>query len=163
MPNVDAFAGNGFLRSEKMIEIAQPILIVSGERNARNLGFAPHGAGRNLSRAGHRQTLPRDVPDEEIVRIKTAGLDVRFFCPDLDVPELPSAYKDAASVRRDIERFGLCEIVEEIMPYGCVMGGDFDRNAPWKRKAREKEAGANAAAALAVEEEQVDDGPQPSW
>lgn len=134
------------------LNMAQPVLIVRGTRNDRNLGFAPHGAGRNMSRTAHRKLYPKDMPDEEIVRLETAGIDARFFCPDVDVTELPSAYKDAASVRRDMEHFGLCEVVEEIAPYGCVMGGDFEKNAPWKRKRAEKLA-AREAAALEDDEE----------
>ena len=115
------------------LNMAEPILIVRGTRNERNLGFAPHGAGRNTSRTAHLRTLG-DTPHDEILRRETVGIDARFFSPDIDVTELPSAYKNAQSVIRDIEHFGLCEIVEKIEPYGCVMGGDFEMHAPWKRK-----------------------------
>ena len=108
---------------------------------------------RPESRTAHRKLYPKDMPDEEIVRLETAGIDARFFCPDVDVTELPSAYKDAASVRRDMEHFGLCEVVEEIAPYGCVMGGDFEKNAPWKRKRAEKLAAREAAAAMDDDED----------
>jgi RNA-splicing ligase RtcB len=115
------------------LNMAEPILIVRGTRNDQNLGFAPHGAGRNTSRTAHLKALG-DTPHDEILRRETIGIDARFFSPDIDVTELPSAYKNADSVIRDIEHFGLCEIVEKIEPHGCVMGGDFDKNAPWKRK-----------------------------
>jgi hypothetical protein len=30
--------------------------------------------------------------------------------------------------------FNLAEVVDEIMPYGCIMAGDVAKNAPWKKK-----------------------------
>jgi hypothetical protein len=35
----------------------------------------------------------------EIFEEKTKGLDVRFFSNEIDITELPSAYKNAATVR----------------------------------------------------------------
>lgn len=128
---------NGFLPDTEGVQIvpmnmAQPILLVSGERNATNLGFAPHGAGRNLSRTQHRRAKAGKT-DAEIFAEETAGLDIRFFCNRIDVSELPSAYKDADSVQRDMERFGLAQVVERIRPYGSVMAGDIEADAPWKK------------------------------
>jgi hypothetical protein len=37
-------------------------------------------------------------------------------------------------VKRQIAEFGLAEIVEEIAPIGCIMAGDWQRNAPWRRR-----------------------------
>jgi len=119
------------------LNMAQPILIVEGERNSLNMGFAPHGAGRNTSRSAHLRSIG-DEPHSEVMKRETAGIDARFFSPDIDITELPSAYKNAESVVRDIEHFGLCRVVERIQPYGCIMGGDFEANAPWKRKKMEK-------------------------
>ena len=45
---------------------------------------------------------------------QTTGIDVRFFCGIPDVSELPGAYKNAATVRRQIEQYGLAEIVDQI-------------------------------------------------
>lgn len=128
---------NAFLPDTEGVQIvpmnmAQPILLVSGERNATNLGFAPHGAGRNLSRTQHRRAKAGKT-DAEIFAEETAGLDIRFFCNRIDVSELPSAYKNADSVQRDMERFGLARVVERIMPYGSVMAGDIEADAPWKK------------------------------
>lgn len=114
------------------MNMAQPILLVSGERNGRNLGFAPHGAGRNLSRTAHKR-LKAGKTDREIFEEETAHIDARFHCARIDISELPSAYKDAESVQRDIERFDLCRVVERIRPHGCVMAGDWEADAPWKR------------------------------
>ncbi|CAN7744540.1 hypothetical protein LJR228_006522 [Mesorhizobium caraganae] len=51
-----------------------------------------------------------------------------------DISELPRTYKNAASMRRQIEHFGLAEIVDEVLPYGCIMAGDWEANAPWRKK-----------------------------
>jgi hypothetical protein len=37
-------------------------------------------------------------------------------------------------VRRQIERFDLAEIVDEILPVGNIMAGDWQRDAPWRTK-----------------------------
>ena len=115
------------------LNMAEPVLIVQGTTNGRNLGFAPHGAGRNFSRSFHKKSLAHKTI-EEIFEEETKGLDVRFFTNDIDISELPSAYKNAASVRKQIEEYGLCEVIDEVMPYGCIMAGDVQKNAPWKKK-----------------------------
>jgi len=116
------------------LNMKEPVLIVRGANAGSGLGFSPHGAGRNLSRTAHRKRLG-GRSDADVFAEETAGLDVRFFCGRTDVSELPSAYKDAKSVRRQIERFGLAEIVDEVVPYGSIMAGDWEQDAPWRRKA----------------------------
>ena len=115
------------------LNMSEPVLIVSGETTAGNLGFAPHGAGRNLSRGKHKKTKEH-LTTEEVFETETAGLDVRFFSGEVDITELPSAYKNAASVRAQMEEFGLGKVEDEVMPYGCIMAGDWKKNAPWKKK-----------------------------
>lgn len=39
------------------LNMSEPVLIVQGKTNERNLGFAPHGAGRNFSRTQHKNLL----------------------------------------------------------------------------------------------------------
>ncbi len=117
------------------LNMAEPVLIVSGATNGRNLGFAPHGAGRNFSRSQHKRSFG-EKPIEEIFEEETQGLDVRFFSNEIDISELPSAYKNAQNVRAQMEEFGLGEVIDEVMPYGCIMAGDWQKNAPWKRKNR---------------------------
>ncbi|TXF89709.1 RtcB family protein [Neolewinella aurantiaca] len=115
------------------LNMAEPILVVRGETTASNLGFAPHGAGRNVSRTAHIKAKAgktvREVFDEE-----TAGLDVRFFTGSIDISELPSAYKDAAAVQRQMEEFGLGEVVDRILPYGCIMAGNTGCGRRRKKK-----------------------------
>ena len=113
------------------LNMAEPVLIVSGTINERNLGFAPHGAGRNFSRTFHKKSFG-EKPIDEIFQDETQGLDVRFFSNEIDISELPSAYKNAQSVRNQMLEFGLGEIVDEVLPYGCIMAGDVQKNAPWK-------------------------------
>ncbi|MBW8360121.1 MAG: RtcB family protein [Weeksellaceae bacterium] len=115
------------------LNMAEPVLIVQGKTNDRNLGFAPHGAGRNFSRTQHKKSLAHKTT-EEIFEEETKGLDIRFFTNDVDISELPSAYKSAKNVRAQIEEYGLCEIIDEVLPFGCIMAGDVQKNAPWKKK-----------------------------
>jgi RNA-splicing ligase RtcB len=124
------------------LNMAEPILIVRGSNAAHGLGFSPHGAGRNFSRTRHIANLGgrlvADVFSEE-----TKGLDARFFSGTVDVSELPSAYKNAKAVRRQIESYKLAEIVDEVMPYGTIMAGDWQANAPWRlRKDAKRKAQA---------------------
>jgi len=115
------------------LNMAEPVLIVRGRDAPHGLGFSPHGAGRNFSRTQHRR-MQAGRTAEEIVAAETGGIDARFFCGIPDISELPSAYKSAASVRAQIERFGLAEVVDEVVPHGCVMAGDWQANAPWRKR-----------------------------
>ncbi len=109
------------------LNMSEPILVVRQEGS----GFAPHGAGRNVSRAAHRKTKEGQTP-EEVLAEETKGLDIRFFSGKVDVTELPSAYKNAETVQTQIEQFGLGKVVDRIMPYGCIMAGESEFN--WKKK-----------------------------
>ena len=127
------------------LNMREPILIVRGRDAPGSLGFSPHGAGRNMSRTAHKKALG-DEPDEAVFARETKGIDARFFFGAIDVSELPSAYKDAAAVREQIDRFGLAEIVDEVVPHGSIMAGDWERDAPWKKKARAKREARERAA-----------------
>lgn len=117
------------------LNMSQPVLIVDGATTENNLGFAPHGAGRNKSRTQHKRALA-EFNDISLFKNETQGLDVRFYSGEIDISELPSAYKDAGTVRRQIEDFELGTILDEVVPYGCIMAGDWKKNAPWKKKRR---------------------------
>lgn len=118
-------------------------LIVERKTTATNLGFAPYGVGRNLSRTEHKKTLS-ETPVHEIFDAETKGLDVRFYSNEIDITELPSAYKDAASVGAQMREFGLGKVIDEVIPYGSIMAGDWQKNAPWKMKRRKKMAATQA-------------------
>nr|WP_293300030.1 RtcB family protein [Allomuricauda sp.] len=115
------------------LNMSEPVLIVEGETTKNNLGFAPHGAGRNVSRTQHRKSKSGNF--QEIFEEETKGLDARFFSNEIDITELPSAYKNAETVRNQMEDFGLGTVIDEVIPYGCIMAGDWQKNAPWKKKA----------------------------
>jgi tRNA-splicing ligase RtcB len=128
-PNYAGFSADDDGRTLIPLNCAEPILIVSHVDNPNSLGFAPHGAGRNFSRKAHLGTLvgrdPADIFAEE-----TRGLDVRAFNGIVDLSELPSAYKNASEVRRQINHFGLASVTDTIVPFGSIMAGD----APWRQK-----------------------------
>jgi RNA-splicing ligase RtcB len=62
------------------------------------------------------------------------GIDARFYCGKPDLSELPQAYKNAASVRAQINKYGIGKVVDEIIPYGSIMAGDWEVDAPWRKK-----------------------------
>ena len=136
-PVHDAFLPDTDGRQIVPLNMREPILIVRGERTATNLGFAPHGAGRNMSRTKHKRGLAGRA-DADVVAAETTGLDVRFWCGKPDVSELPSAYKDADSVRSDMRAFGLADVVDRVLPHGSIMAGDWERDAPWRKKRRNR-------------------------
>ena len=115
------------------LNMAEPVLIVGGDVTETNLGFAPHGAGRNVSRTQHKKSKAERAI-ETVFEEETEGLDVRFFSKEIDITELPSAYKNANTVRNQMEEFGLGKVIDEVVPYGSIMAGDWQKNAPWKRK-----------------------------
>ncbi len=119
------------------LNMSEPVLIVKGATTASNLGFAPHGAGRNISRGQHKRNMAHKTM-EELFAEETSGLDVRFYSGNIDISELPSAYKNAQAVKDQMEAFGLGEVLDEIIPYGCIMAGDWEKDAPWRRKKEKK-------------------------
>lgn len=119
------------------LNMAEPVLIVSGATTDSNLGFAPHGAGRNMSRSQHKRNLA-ERSNDAIFAEETTGLDVRFYSNEIDISELPSAYKNAVTVRQQMTDYNLGEVLDEVMPYGCIMAGDWEKNAPWRKKKRRR-------------------------
>jgi tRNA-splicing ligase RtcB (3'-phosphate/5'-hydroxy nucleic acid ligase) len=119
------------------LSMSEPILIVKGKTTENNLGFAPHGAGRNYSRSQHKRNNDHKTI-EEIFEEETKGLDIRFYSGKVDISELPSAYKNAENIKKQIKQFGLGEIVDEIIPYGCIMAGEPSEEPFWKIKKNKK-------------------------
>lgn len=113
------------------LNMNQPILIVKGEETENNLGFAPHGAGRNISRTAHIRKY-QDKTIEEVYNEETKGIDARFYCGNIDISELPSAYKNAEAVIEQMNKFNLGNVVDKINPYGCIMAGDWKIDKPWE-------------------------------
>lgn len=113
--------------------MAEPILITRGLDAPNGLGFSPHGAGRNFSRSAYMRANAGKTA-EDMIAEQAPGIDVRYFCGNPDVSELPNAYKNAASMRRQIDKFGLCEVVDTIEPIGTIMAGDWQKDAAWRKK-----------------------------
>lgn len=115
------------------LNLAEPVLIARGRDAANGLGFSPHGAGRNFSRSAYiRQVV--GMTAEELIARDAPGIDVRYFSGRPDLSELPSAYKNAATVRQQIAEYGLADIVDTIKPIGSIMAGDWQQDAPWRQK-----------------------------
>lgn len=125
-PNWAGFSEDDDGRTIVPLNMAEPVLILKHRDNKNALGFAPHGAGRNMGRKAFLRENRPALPD---------GIDARFYCGKPDLSELPQAYKNAASVRAQIASYGLGEVIDEVIPYGSIMAGDWEAVAPW-RKAR---------------------------
>ena len=110
------------------LNMAEPVLVARGRDAAHGLGFAPHGAGRNMTRTEHRRRMG-DITPDALLAAETPGLDIRFFGGRIDVSELPSSYKRAKSVVEQIGRYNLADIEDYIDPVGCIMAGDM--LPPW--------------------------------
>lgn len=132
-PAWDGYAADATGLTLVPLNMAEPVLVVRGRDNPAALGFSPHGAGRNFSRTEHRRRMGSLTAEGMLAR-ETQGLDVRFWAGAVDASELPSSYKRAGEVVRQIERFGLATIEDYIDPVGCLMAGD--QPAPWRNKAR---------------------------
>lgn len=115
------------------LNMAEPVLIVEGKTTETNLGFAPHGAGRNVSRSTHRKSK-ENQSILDIFHNETNGLDIRFFTNEIDITELPSAYKNASTVQKQMKEFGLGTVIDQVLPFGCIMAGNTKKNPPWKNK-----------------------------
>lgn len=129
------------------MNMAEPILIASHGANKAALEFAPHGAGRNMSRTAHIKKLMEEFGDTRglgpnakatIMERETKGLDVRFYTGDADVSELPSAYKDAKEVQRQIDMFKLANVQDRVLPRGSMMAGEMK----WHKGKKPKVAAA---------------------
>lgn len=117
------------------LNMAEPILITRGLDAANGLGFSPHGAGRNFSRTTYVKANAEKT-DLDLIAEQAPGIDVRYYCGVPDISELPGAYKNAASMRRQIDKFGLAEVVDTVDPIGNIMAGDWQKDAPWRNKKR---------------------------
>jgi RNA-splicing ligase RtcB len=124
------------------LNMSEPILIVDGETTSTNMGFAPHGAGRNMSRTAHKRTKEEKTIDQVFAE-ETEGLDVRFFSGHIDISELPSAYKNAATVQQQMKDFGLGNVTDRVLPYGSIMAGDWQVDAPWRKRKSRKDSRSN--------------------
>jgi RNA-splicing ligase RtcB len=130
------------------LNMAEPILIAGHRDNPDALGFSPHGAGRNMSRTQYLQRGQLELPKD---------IDARFFCGKIDASELPGAYKNATAVREQIAKYDLATVTDLIEPYGCYMAGDWEGEAPWRKKKEAKKGRLNQKQILALANEEDDD------
>ncbi|MEL6274987.1 MAG: RtcB family protein, partial [Bacteroidota bacterium] len=108
------------------LNMAAPILLIRGGLKDA-MEFSPHGAGRNMSRTAHAKSGVADFTRE------TAGLDIRSWSGKADESELPSAYKEANAIEREIAKHKLGKLSERILPYGSIMAGK-SKHARRRRK-----------------------------
>lgn len=151
-PNFAGFSEDDSGRTLIPLNMSQPILIAEHLNNPGSLGFAPHGAGRNLSRTTHFRRLALEFGadsrglsdrDKQIVMDReTKGIDARFFTGKMDLSELPSAYKNATAVREQINRHKLATIVDEVLPGGSIMAGESSYDWRSKKKAKKEKESA---------------------
>lgn len=122
------------------LNMGNPILIVSGGDNKEFLSFAPHGAGRNISRSelvrqhdtDGRGVGPRKI--QEILDNTAKNLDIRWASGKPDLSETPIAYKNPNQIKEQIQQFNLANIIGEIKPLGCLMAGEFRRFGKRRKK-----------------------------
>jgi RNA-splicing ligase RtcB len=118
-PAYKGFSADDDGRTLIPLNMGAPILIAG-----HSGGFAPHGAGRHMSRTAYLKTLDGDPPMPE-------GVDVRFWAGAPDLSELPGAYKNADQIVAEIQKHKLAPIADYIDPLGTIMAGD--EPAPWKK------------------------------
>ena len=124
-PSYDGHSPDDDGRTLIPMNMSEPILVTEHTNLEHNLGFAPHGAGRNMSRT---QFLRENDP------VHPVGIDARFWCGIPDPSELPAAYKSADKVISSIEKNYLAAITDRVLPYGSIMAGDWEQDAPWRKK-----------------------------
>lgn len=124
------------------LNMASPVLLCLGADNEELPGFAPHGAGRNISRTALLKRFhdANGRPDrsriESAITDATKDIEVRWWYGRPDLSETPLGYKDADAITAQITRFGLGRICGRIDPLGCIMAGD-PGPAPWKARKKE--------------------------
>ncbi len=109
------------------LNMAAPILLVLGNDNENFHSFAPHGAGRNLSRTALMKQHRGADHRRHLIEHHTKDIDVRWFNGKPDLSETPLAYKDPDTIKAQIQEFDLASIVAEIKPLGSIMAGGKKR------------------------------------
>ena len=113
------------------MNMSEPVLVTRGTDVDNGIGFLPHGAGRNMSRAEFKRRFPEPQLPE--------GIDVRSFSGKVDTTELPQAYKNADEVKSQIQKYGLADVLDEILPYGSIMAGESLYKPKWLLEKEKKD------------------------
>lgn len=138
-PSFAGFSADDDGRTLIPMNMSEPILVATHRDRKEALGFSPHGAGRNMSRTRYMREVIGARATQDVMDAETKGLDVRFWCGKPDLSELPGGYKSAAQVVGQIGKQKLADIADYIDPYGSIMAGDWEQDAPWRKK-KEKPA-----------------------
>ena len=109
------------------LNMAEPILVLKHRDNKDALGFAPHGAGRNVGRKAFLRENEASAAEPASMPVSTAASPI--------FPNCPEAYKNAAAVRSPDHKYGIGEVIDEVDPLRVDHGRRLGTDAPW-RKAR---------------------------
>lgn len=126
------------------LNMAQPILIGDINQDVdhgmdftnHTLGFAPHGAGRNMSRTEFGRQIVGKAKD--MIADVTSKYDVRAFSGKHDVSEFPAAYKNADQIVEQINKYKLTRIIDKVQPLGCIMAGHDGTDWKAAKKAKKE-------------------------
>lgn len=122
------------------LNMGREILIVLGNDNDKYLSFAPHGAGRNLSRTAISKNFKDEsgnIDEQKVIdsiNEQTKGLEIIWYSGKPDISESPIAYKCATRVKEEIKEFELATVIMEIQPLGAIMAGES--TPVWKKNKR---------------------------
>lgn len=72
----------------------------------------------------------------QIMKEEVSHIDARFYSGDPDMSELPSAYKNAEEVQKQIASYKLANVVDRVLPLGSMMAGN--QHKPWLDKKERK-------------------------
>lgn len=121
------------------LNMAEPILMVLGGDNQKFASFAPHGAGRNISRRAYlKKYKRRNGPEKGTLDTKaisrdiaqtTQHIQVRWYLGEPDLTETPMGYKSADEIIRQTKKYDLARVIAQITPRGCIMAGRKPKQA----------------------------------
>ena len=131
-PSFDGFSEDDAGMSIIPMNMSEPIYIMEHRDNVEALGFAPHGAGRNMSRSAFLNNIPEENRWDHYT-LDTEGIDARWFNGSPDLSECPSAYKGAKQIVAAIAEHDLAKIKVKIHPYGCIMAGEIKKDYKKRR------------------------------
>lgn len=131
-PSFDGFSEDDAGMSIIPMNMSEPIYVMEHRDNVEALGFAPHGAGRNMSRSAFLKNIPEENRWDHYTLV-TEGIDARWFNGSPDLSECPSAYKGAKQIVAAIAEHDLAKIKVKIHPYGCIMAGEIKKDYKKRR------------------------------
>ena len=148
-PNYSGFASDTLGTTLIPLNMTSPILICNTNTDVdygmnflkdKSLGFAPHGAGRLMSRTQFRKSMiEQGISESKLISEVLKTVDARAYKGKHDVSEFPGAYKNAEEVIKQIEKYDLTKIVDYADAIGNIMvGTDGIDYKVLKRKKKER-------------------------